>query len=958
MPAPSFRHWPERPRRDDLAAALAAVGVIWASVGVYPFSDEEESLVQQLRTALKGHEIVDWSEPYFLEEANVGHVSGNHLASAWRAVTQEYQGFRLKLKTRPSRALWYMRLLSSPKLRITAVFLNLNSTLTYIDWNWPIRVGIMSGTRSNRMELALRQWIQKKKSWLEPLVELVDIASQEPAVDFLFFPDGRSAFKTLRKSLTSVRANCLFLLGTTPNEWKQLAGAIQESAALTQANGVAITTFEAGNPGPWFTELVRELSHNIPLDVALQTVSNRFRKKELLASSTALIDGTRLSVVAARLSRRLDEAAPSELEVDERMSQHIDLLPGRHRSNDVARKLMQNLERFQYLSEADEATTVSRISRDAHLDEVFVESTDDIAGPRALQHYLYSEEERYYHPNFHWRRARPDAPFGAGFSYTLVLRVGSSEDGWISLDRPFPERELPPSDRGHLLTIVFSEPFSVPQPMIATMFLPPKGPSSICEFRFKPNAKRKVFEGRVIVLHKNRVLQSALLRASVLDLRTQTGRKYWMDAVTRRFATQADKERQGEPAEGPENATLVVEAAVRPFTSLNDRRDYAATLLLNKSIDGQSRVTRVAGYRASLISLKGIEKAIEAIKSTWDGCDWEGLKYDRLDAKETLDLLRSLAVHGRLLYDALVDDQQLAERLKTEPRIQVIAARVDAHLPIEFCYSRTPPKSTARICPNAAKALREGRCDKCEVRTSSEDAFVCPLAFWGLSKVIEWHRFDVRDQQAIGNADFALQNEPTPRNPKLTPLEKLLMGSSAKIPIGEITTLQNSIHLVNNAKPRRATTWEQWTDAIEKYGPATLLLMVHTALLQNLPSMEIGQRLLDPPYVDVKHVLKTGGSPPLVLLLGCGTGVGDIAFQSLPAQFRRKGAAIVVSTIAELLDVHAPRLAAFILGELAKPAASQRTFGEIMLTVKRTCVAQGLPIAMALLSYGDADWWM
>src|SRR6202012_4150187 len=112
---------------------------------------------------------------------------------------------------------------------------------------------------------------------------------------------------------------------------------------------------------------------------------------------------------------------------------------------------------------------------------------------------------------------------------------------------------------------------------------------------------------------------------------------------------------------------------------------------------------------------------------------------------------------------------------------------------------------------------------------------------------------------------------------------------------------------------------------------------VHTELLEDLPSMAIGRNLLAPPYVDIKHVLRKGGSPPLVLLLGCGTGVSDVAFQSLPAQFRRKGAAIVVSTMAELLDVHAPRLAAVILTELAKPARRRRTFGEVMLAAKRTC---------------------
>jgi hypothetical protein len=96
----------------------------------------------------------------------------------------------------------------------------------------------------------------------------------------------------------------------------------------------------------------------------------------------------------------------------------------------------------------------------------------------------------------------------------------------------------------------------------------------------------------------------------------------------------------------------------------------------------------------------------------------------------------------------------------------------------------------------------------------------------------------------------------------------------------------------------------------------------------------------------------------LVLLLGCGTGVSEVAFQSLPAQFRRKGAAIVVSTMAELLNVHAPRLAAIILAELGKSPRKRRTFGEVMLAAKRTCMIQGLPIALALLAYGDADWWV
>src|SRR5438445_71241 len=50
------------------------------------------------------------------------------------------------------------------------------------------------------------------------------------------------------------------------------------------------------------------------------------------------------------------------------------------------------------------------------------------------------------------------------------------------------------------------------------------------------------------------------------------------------------------------------------------------------------------------------------------------------------------------------------ERLLTEPRLQVIAAKIGSHLPIEYCYTRTPPKSTAGLCPNALTGLRGAGC--------------------------------------------------------------------------------------------------------------------------------------------------------------------------------------------------------------------------------------------------------
>ena len=54
--------------------------------------------------------------------------------------------------------------------------------------------------------------------------------------------------------------------------------------------------------------------------------------------------------------------------------------------------------------------------------------------------------------------------------------------------------------------------------------------------------------------------------------------------------------------------------------------------------------------------------------------------------------------------------------------------------------------------------------------------------------------------------------------------------------------------------------------------------------------------------------------------------------------------------------IHAPRLARAILAELANPVQGQRSFGDVLLSVKRKGLLSGLPIALALVGYGDADW--
>lgn len=84
--------------------------------------------------------------------------------------------------------------------------------------------------------------------------------------------------------------------------------------------------------------------------------------------------------------------------------------------------------------------------------------------------------------------------------------------------------------------------------------------------------------------------------------------------------------------------------------------------------------------------------------------------------------------------------------------------------------------------------------------------------------------------------------------------------------------------------------------------------MVHTEIKQNTP--RIWQSMVNSwirLYRREPGRIAPGAEPPLVLLLGCGTRYADVPNQSLAAEFRMSGAAIVgISTLAELFPTATP----------------------------------------------------
>jgi hypothetical protein len=691
---------------------------------------------------------------------------------------------------------------------------------------------------------------------------------------------------------------------------------------IVQASGVAATAFAPERPYQWWPTLSDQLSAGRSFPEAFAAAAE---------AATGDLDGALLCADDALLSANR-RVRPDVVVFEFRGQAPIRVTPGE----------VPDLLEFGK-SPTDEAAPDQAAP-------AVQESTESVA--RFVQHRLVVFDEGTPPAATPFDRANLPAgaidgdAFYVNRWHVLAVRIAPETPEapkWKSADVALPEEDLPPDDEGHMLAFVLSEPTYARTPQVQTVFLPRRGASTIATFQFyllpqEPRANNDwpPFVGRLMVLHENRILQTLLLEGTVVS---------------------PGSRRQTLEHEPP---SLRVEGVVRPLDAgLDGRRRYAEAMLFNHTTAGDRTMTRVAGSRATLIRLDGLDALMTNLRTIWDESPWEQEDAWALDSTNAATLLVKLAQHGRDLHKAVVQDEELDGRLVNgRLPLQVIKASDDYHLPLEICYERPAPATHAKLCPHASAALASGRChDQC--RPDQARDIVCPIAFWGLNRVIEWHGYEKRDRDGMpGAARFAVQSEPTPRRGPLQPLRALVFGASHKIPRANLEKLRRGLTAVTAKPPTRARSWKTWRSMVRTKKPGALLLMVHTDLVNLMPSMEIDNQLLDPPDIDWPDVkAKEDGEPPLVLLLGCGTGTADVPFQKLPAKFRRSGAAIVVSSIAELLDTHAPRLAALIAEELASVPPEPRTFGDVMLAVRRRAVArEGLPIAMALIAYGDADW--
>jgi len=278
-------------------------------------------------------------------------------------------------------------------------------------------------------------------------------------------------------------------------------------------------------------------------------------------------------------------------------------------------------------------------------------------------------------------------------------------------------------------------------------------------------------------------------------------------------------------------------------------------------------------------------------------------------------------------------------------------------VPLEFVYEYEFPDKGAAIGGGAERALKEGGCPStCQLKEHPND-FVCPIGFWGLSRVIERHAYD----PTLPAPAIVAGDRNTPSRKQLLLRGPYLLAASKEVPNTLVTALGEQLKAFWRSGVEIVDDWSQWLKAI-KQEPILFVVLPHAYGEGQDISLEISGHSIESALINRPYVYPRGStrSPPIVLLLGCNTaGVAEMkTYARHITVFRQAQCAIVLATTAAVVwgaDIAA--VAQKLLTEFQKAAKnSEDCFGDILRDAKRRSVLDSQLVAICLAAIGDADW--
>lgn len=462
-------------------------------------------------------------------------------------------------------------------------------------------------------------------------------------------------------------------------------------------------------------------------------------------------------------------------------------------------------------------------------------------------------------------------------------------------------------------------------PRRATLRVPRVGRSTDAVLRLDVPPGTREVSARLLLLHRNRVLQTAVLSGAV-----------------------------------GQAATLTELALVRPsLAGLRDRRRFDATVVANHDAAGRAGLMGHRDGRTTNVevaAMREVEPVLERLRDLLVDAAFLPARRGTGTApaaphawtRREVDLLIELAVHGRDLHGFL--EGALLPFGADLRRIQVVTARTGAFLPLELVYTRPAPDPDAEICPSWAAGGAD--CGPGCGAGPDDTTIVCPAAFLGLSATIERHFVD--GPQGADGRQYLTTAAPVRGRARLT-VRHCALAASSKVSAKDAAATLAAL-AAGDPAARRAVTWDEWTAGLAAADTDVLVLLPHTDVAR--ATLEISRTTLARGRIESRHV--TGGRAvrPVVLLLGCDTAGSADDPAGFATRFLARDAAVVVASLTMLRTGHAARLAERLVAELRTAARDRRRTptGDLVTAFRRAAVADGLLAGLAIAAYGDADW--
>lgn len=506
-------------------------------------------------------------------------------------------------------------------------------------------------------------------------------------------------------------------------------------------------------------------------------------------------------------------------------------------------------------------------------------------------------------------------PIAAGRN-VVEVSIGRPRKGAKSV-QGFDFDQLFDNDQRKLrITIVFV-PRQPGTPAIEkNIMLPRVGDTRRAVFEWDIPADATRGEARIMVIHRNRLLQTARLSGEV-----------------------------------GQEADLVEMTLVRTdLNGLDDRRAFDLTLLVEGDDGAESliahgeRTTDVV--RNEVGDLTDVRAIAARMRALLDEESFAAGSRRKPNPESMRQLLVALAQEGRHLHLRLLG---LVEGLADCEYLQLVTATPGWFVPLEFIYPHEPPDDDAQVCPDWLPG-GEGKCGgRCIVDDNPK--LVCPGAFWGMSRVIERHYRGPRLAGGVSSkekVDSLTSSEPTAERRRLQ-LDNPVIAASERV--SEADTKSVVEELGEDAAV--CANWDEWTTTLKAEPRHLLALLPHT----NKGTLEIGGDVQKSAVFASKRYL-TGGNDvePVVLMLGCHTAGSDEDPAGYASDVLVHGGAIVVTSLSLLLNKHAAEYARRLIDELGAAGRKARPVATVMREFRREAVFAGYPTALAITAYGDSDW--